>query len=114
MKPLDELMAAATQQNLGLQVAATRVLAARARLGVAVGTKYPQLQQLSAGAAYRRGHVARRGNPGSDRPAGPRSWARGSGWRNSHTRIVSHLGRALIATEGHFWPCAWIAPPLPA
>lgn len=42
----------AADQNLDLQVAGLRILEARARLGIAVGQQYPQLQQ-ARGAATR-------------------------------------------------------------
>ena len=41
---LDGLVASAFHQNLSLQVAGLRILEARARLGVAVGRQYPQVQ----------------------------------------------------------------------
>lgn len=42
---LDRLIAEARQQNLGLQIAGTRILEARAQLGIATSAEYPQLQQ---------------------------------------------------------------------
>jgi NodT family efflux transporter outer membrane factor (OMF) lipoprotein len=42
---LDKLIQTAYQQNLPLRIAGVRVLAARAQLGVAVGSLYPQSQQ---------------------------------------------------------------------
>jgi NodT family efflux transporter outer membrane factor (OMF) lipoprotein len=42
---LDKLVQTAYQQNLSLRIAGVRVLAARAQLGVAVGSLYPQSQQ---------------------------------------------------------------------
>jgi len=45
---LDGLVASAFQQNLSLQVAGLRILEARARLGVAVGKQYPQVQAAIA------------------------------------------------------------------
>jgi NodT family efflux transporter outer membrane factor (OMF) lipoprotein len=44
---LDQLVEVAYQQNLPLQVAGLRIVEARARLGVATGRQYPQLQTLS-------------------------------------------------------------------
>ena len=42
---LDRLIQTAYEQNLSLQSAGVRILEARAQLGVAVGDRYPQLQQ---------------------------------------------------------------------
>jgi NodT family efflux transporter outer membrane factor (OMF) lipoprotein len=44
---LDRLIAEARQQNLSLQVAGTRILEARAQLGIVTSTEYPQLQQVN-------------------------------------------------------------------
>ena len=44
---LDELIETAHAQNLPLQIAGLRILEARARLGIARGNRYPQLQQAS-------------------------------------------------------------------
>jgi len=41
---LDRLIAEARQKNLSQQVAGTRILEARAQLGIATGAEYPQLQ----------------------------------------------------------------------
>ncbi|MDH3997764.1 MAG: efflux transporter outer membrane subunit [Desulfuromonadales bacterium] len=48
---LDDLIDEAYQQNLDLQVAGLRILEARARLGIATGSLYPQQQQFGAAAA---------------------------------------------------------------
>ena len=48
---LDSLIETAYRQNLPLQIAGLRIMEARAQLGIAVGNKYPQLQQLSGSAA---------------------------------------------------------------
>jgi NodT family efflux transporter outer membrane factor (OMF) lipoprotein len=42
---LDKLIGEARSQNLSLQAAGVRILEARAQLGIAVGSEYPQLQQ---------------------------------------------------------------------
>jgi len=42
---LNELIQAAYQQNLPLQIAGLRILEARAQLGIAIGFQYPQQQQ---------------------------------------------------------------------
>ncbi len=42
---LNDLVETAYQQNLSLRIAGIRILEARAQLGIAVGDKYPQLQQ---------------------------------------------------------------------
>ena len=52
---LDRLVQTATTQNIPLRVAGARVFEARARLGIAVGEQYPQLQQAVGDAAYVRG-----------------------------------------------------------
>ncbi|MGZ8237437.1 MAG: efflux transporter outer membrane subunit [Methylobacter sp.] len=44
---LDRLISEARQQNLSLQVAGTRILEARAQLGIVTSTEYPQLQQAN-------------------------------------------------------------------
>lgn len=48
---LNGLVEEASRQNLGLQGAGLRILEARARLGIATGNLYPQVQQLNAEAA---------------------------------------------------------------
>lgn len=48
---LDSLVEQAYQQNLTLRIAGLRILEARANLGIAIGSKYPQSQQINAGAA---------------------------------------------------------------
>jgi len=47
---LDSLIETAYRQNLPLQIAGLRIMEARAQLGVAVGSQYPQVQQLSGSA----------------------------------------------------------------
>jgi NodT family efflux transporter outer membrane factor (OMF) lipoprotein len=49
---LDSLVENAYQQNLPLQIAGIRILEARAQLGIAVGNKYPQQQQVRAGLGH--------------------------------------------------------------
>jgi outer membrane protein TolC len=44
---LDRLVDLAYQQNLSLQVAGLRIVEARARLGIATGRQFPQLQELN-------------------------------------------------------------------
>lgn len=46
---LDHLIAIAHAQNLPLQIAALRIVEARAQLGIAKGTLFPQVQQLGGG-----------------------------------------------------------------
>jgi len=48
---LDTLINTAYQQNLPLQIAGLRILEARAQLGIAVGNRYPQVQQASGSAS---------------------------------------------------------------
>jgi NodT family efflux transporter outer membrane factor (OMF) lipoprotein len=47
---LDQLVDTAYAQNLPLQIAGLRILEARARLGIATGNMYPQVQQASGSA----------------------------------------------------------------
>jgi NodT family efflux transporter outer membrane factor (OMF) lipoprotein len=49
---LDRLIDTAYKQNLTLMAAGTRVLEARATLGVAIGEFYPQTQQIGANVGY--------------------------------------------------------------
>ncbi|TAN65345.1 MAG: efflux transporter outer membrane subunit [Methylobacter sp.] len=49
---LDQLIEMAYQQNLNLQIAAVRILEARAQLGIAKGSLFPQKQQLGTDLAY--------------------------------------------------------------
>ncbi len=49
---LDSLITSAYKQNLTLQIAGLRVLEARAQLGIAKGSLYPQVQQARGGATY--------------------------------------------------------------
>ena len=51
---LDQLIHIAYQQNLSLVAAGTRVLQARAELGVAIGEFYPQSQQATSSLIYLR------------------------------------------------------------
>jgi len=49
---LNELIALARQENLGLEIAALRVLEARAQLDLATGLRYPQAQFASGDATF--------------------------------------------------------------
>jgi NodT family efflux transporter outer membrane factor (OMF) lipoprotein len=49
---LDRVMELARQQNLTIQAAGVRILAARAQLGIAVGNFYPQTQELTGGYTF--------------------------------------------------------------
>ncbi len=51
---LDQLVQAAYTQNIPLRVAGARVFEARARLGIAIGEQYPQVQQAVGAASYNR------------------------------------------------------------
>ena len=53
---LAQLIEKAFQQNLNLQIAGLRIMEARAQLGFAVGTRYPQSQ--SVGASYTKNKVS--------------------------------------------------------
>jgi NodT family efflux transporter outer membrane factor (OMF) lipoprotein len=84
---LDHLIGLAYQQNLPLMAAGTRVLEARAQLGVAIGEFYPQTQQVGASVTYNQAsQVDPTSNP---------SHALGNYWRAS-------LG-TQIAWELDFW-----------
>ena len=48
---LDQLVDLALRQNLSLQAAGLRIMEARARLGLAVGRQYPQIQETFASAS---------------------------------------------------------------
>jgi NodT family efflux transporter outer membrane factor (OMF) lipoprotein len=48
---LNELVETAYQQNPSLQIAGLRIVEARAQLGIAVGNKYPQVQQVGGSAS---------------------------------------------------------------
>jgi outer membrane protein TolC len=61
---LDRLIKTAYDQNLSLTSAGTRVLQARAELGVAIGEFYPQLQQAKGSILYDRpSHADPTANP---------------------------------------------------
>jgi len=49
---LDELVATAREQNLNLEIAALRVLEARARMSLVTGLRYPQAQAAMGDATY--------------------------------------------------------------
>lgn len=51
---LDTLVQTASAQNISLRVAGARVFEARARLGIAIGEQYPQVQQAVGAASYNR------------------------------------------------------------
>ena len=51
---MDRIVDKVYQQNLSLQVAGLRILEARAQLGIAVGSQYPQLQQAGGSATRNR------------------------------------------------------------
>lgn len=51
---LNTLIETAMRQNLSLQAAGIRILQARARLGIAVGDQYPQMQELKGGYSFDR------------------------------------------------------------
>lgn len=53
---LNSLVETATEQNLSLRIAGLRILEARARLGIAVGRPYPQIQD--AAGAYSRSVIS--------------------------------------------------------
>jgi len=49
---LDHIIELAYQQNLPLQIAGIRILESRALLGIAIGSQYPQQQQVGGGITY--------------------------------------------------------------
>ena len=51
---MDAIVDKVYQQNLSLQIAGLRILEARAQLGIAVGSQYPQLQQAGGSATKNR------------------------------------------------------------
>lgn len=51
---LNSLIEMAYQQNLSLQIAGLRILEARAQLGIAIGSQYPQQQQVGGSATKNR------------------------------------------------------------
>ena len=51
---LDNLVQKAYEQNLSLQIAGIRIYEARAQLGIAIGSQYPQLQEASGDLARNR------------------------------------------------------------
>ena len=51
---LDQLISIASQENLPLQIAALRIMEARARLGLAIGGQYPQQQEAFGSATSHR------------------------------------------------------------
>jgi NodT family efflux transporter outer membrane factor (OMF) lipoprotein len=51
---LNSLVDMAYQQNLSLQIAGLRILEARAQLGIAIGSQYPQQQQVGGSATKNR------------------------------------------------------------
>lgn len=84
---LDRLIHTAYEQNLSLMSAGTRVLAARAQLGVAIGEFYPQQQQVGGSVTYNQAS--------SSDPTGNPTGNLGNFWRSS-------LG-AQVAWELDFW-----------
>ena len=49
---LDELIETAIQENPSIQIAGLKILESRAVLGIATGTKYPQVQQVGSSTSY--------------------------------------------------------------
>ncbi len=63
---LDRLIDTARTQNLTLRIAGLRILEARARLGLAVGNLYPQLQQARGGVSYEKTSENQANTAGTD------------------------------------------------
>ncbi|MDJ0740534.1 MAG: efflux transporter outer membrane subunit [Gammaproteobacteria bacterium] len=66
---LDRLIDAAQAQNLPLQIAGLRILEARAGLGIALGQRYPQVQQVGGGAIFERSSDNQVNTAGTDSSA---------------------------------------------
>lgn len=78
---LSKLVAQARQENLTLRAAAERVVASRARLGVATGYLYPQTQGASGDAAVvRRSENTADSPPGMDRTVSSFDLSVGAAW----------------------------------
>ena len=84
---LNRLIDLAYHQNLTLMAAGTRVIEARATLGLAIGELYPQTQQIGAGVSYNQA-------PRTDAAADP-TLQLGNFWRASLS--------SQIAWELDFW-----------
>ncbi len=66
---LNQLIAKAYRQNLNLQIAALRILEARAQRGIARGSLFPQTQQFGTGFGFNRlSESSANFEPGSDQP----------------------------------------------
>jgi NodT family efflux transporter outer membrane factor (OMF) lipoprotein len=77
---LNELVARASQQNLTLQVAGVRILEARARLGIAIGDQYPQVQEANGSYTYGRVSENAANSAGSNRSFGSASVGLDASW----------------------------------
>jgi NodT family efflux transporter outer membrane factor (OMF) lipoprotein len=67
---LNELVERASKQNLTLQIAGVRILEARARLGIAIGDQYPQVQDAVGGYDYNRASKNAPNSAGGNRSFG--------------------------------------------
>jgi len=77
---LGELINKAYQRNYGLEVAGLRVLEARAQLGIAIGSAYPQSQQLAGSASRLRASKSNANTGGGDLNYAQYSVAANVGW----------------------------------
>ena len=77
---VDELIQRALAQNLTLQIAAVRVLEARARLGIAVGQQYPQVQEANGSYSLNRLSDNAANSAGSNQSFGSGSAGLDSSW----------------------------------
>ena len=77
---LNDLIERASQQNLTLQIAGVRILEARARLGIAVGDQYPQVQEAVGGYDYNRASTNAANSGGANRSFGSASLGLDASW----------------------------------
>jgi NodT family efflux transporter outer membrane factor (OMF) lipoprotein len=77
---LNDLIERASQQNLTLQIAGVRILEARARLGIAVGDQYPQVQDAVGGYDYNRVSENAANSAGANRSFGSASLGLDASW----------------------------------
>ncbi len=77
---LNDLVERASRQNLTLQVAGVRILEARARLGIAIGDQYPQVQEANGSYSYGRASENAANSAGGNRSFGSASVGLDASW----------------------------------
>jgi NodT family efflux transporter outer membrane factor (OMF) lipoprotein len=77
---LNELVERASRENLTLQAAGVRILEARARLGIAIGDQYPQVQEANGSYSYGRVSKNAANSAGSNRSFGSTSVGLDASW----------------------------------